>query len=135
MENKLRRKKWLDQLMDTFAEWGAIICTREFWGVVAVGATMAAFMATAFVMLTNFDAMRMRSCFNASNMSAYLMLNTVLFFVFGGLLAVGEMFNYFDNRKRGIPHKSIALFWFVIITVALGTVELVMLKVFCLSGN
>ena len=107
--------------------------TREFWGMVAIGAIVEAFFVAAFVMLTNFDAMRMRSCFHASNMSAYLLLNTLLFFVFGGLLAVGEVFNYFDNKKRGIPHKTISLFWFVIITVSLGTVELVMIKQSCLS--
>jgi len=38
-------------------------------------------------------------------MSAYLMFNTLLFFCFGGMLAMGEVFNYFANKKRGIPHK------------------------------
>jgi hypothetical protein len=120
--------------MGTLEEWGAIMSTREFWAIVAVGATIVAFMVAAFIMLTNFDAMRMRSCFNASNLSAYLMFNTLLFFAFGGLLAVGEVFNYFDNKKRGIPHKSVSIFWFVIVTVALGAVELVMLKMSCLNG-
>ena len=131
----MSQKNLLDRLLETFEEWGAIMSTREFWAIVAIGATIVAFLGAAFVMLTNFNAMRMRSCFNASNMSAYLMLNTVLFFVFGGLLAVGEVFNYFDNNKRGIPHKSTSLFWFLIVTIVLGTVELVLLKTFCLSGS
>lgn len=130
----MRHRNWLDRIMGTLEEWGAIMSTREFWAIVAVGATIVAFMVAAFIMLTNFDAMRMRSCFNASNLSAYLMFNTLLFFAFGGLLAVGEVFNYFDNKKRGLPHKSVSIFWFVIVTVALGAVELVMLKISCLNG-
>ena len=130
----MKKKSLLDQLMEMLAEWGAVMCTREFWAIVAIGALVAAFLVAAFVMLTNFNVMRMRSCFNASNMSAYLMLNALLFFVFGGLMALGEVFNYFDNKKRGIPHKSISLFWFVVITVVLGIAELVLLKVSCLNG-
>ena len=130
----MRHKSWADRIAETLEGWLVLMSTRDFWGVVAVAATVAAFLVAAFVMMTNFDIMRMRNCFNASNMSAYLMLNTVLFFVFGGLLAVGEAFNYFDNRKRGIPHKKISLFWFVIITMTLGTVELMMMKVSCFSG-
>ena len=129
----MAKKNLIDQIKNTLEEWVAIMSTREFWGIVAIGSIVVAFLVAAFVMLTNFDAMRMRSCFHASNMSAYLLLNTLLFFVFGGLLAVGEVINYFDNKKRGIQHKSISLFWFVIITVSLGTLELVMLKESCLS--
>ena len=130
----MRHKSWTNRIVETLEEWLALMSTRDFWGVVAVATTVAAFLVAAFIMMTNFNIMRMRNCFNASNMSAYLMLNTVLFFVFGGLLAVGEAFNYFDNKKRGIPHKKISLFWFVIITMTLGTIELVMMKVSCLNG-
>lgn len=131
----LRHKGWLERMVDslvrTLDEWFAMMCTREFWGIVAVGATVVGFLIAAAMMLINFDAMRMKNCFDASNMSAYLMFNVLLFFVFGGMLALGEVFNYFDNKKRGIPHKSSSLFWFVIVTTALGSIGLVMLKASC----
>ncbi|MEJ1959490.1 MAG: hypothetical protein WDM70_08785 [Nitrosomonadales bacterium] len=131
----MQHKSWLDQLLDPLAdkldEWIAIMCTKEFWGIVAVGTTVTAFVIAAIIMLTNFSIMRMRNCFNASNLNAYLMFNLLLFFVFGGMLALGEAFNFFDNKKRGIPHKRGGMFWFTLITTSLGSVELIMLKVSC----
>jgi len=131
----LRRKNWFDRMMDSIAgtleEWFAMMCTRDFWTIVAVGSTMIGFLIAAGIMLTNFNMMRMKSCFNASNMSAYLMFNILLFFVLGGMMALGEVFNYVDNRKRGIPHKRSSVFWLVIVTTALGSVGLVMLKISC----
>lgn len=131
----MRHKNWLDRIADsivhTLDEWGAMMCTREFWGIVAVGATVVGFLIAAGIMLIDLDIMRMRNCFNASNMSAYLMFNTLMFFVFGGMLALGETFNYFDNKRRGIPHKRSSLLWFIIVTTALGSVGLMMLKSSC----
>jgi len=121
----------VDSVVRTLDEWFAMMCTRDFWGIVAVGATLVGFLAAAMIMLINFDMMHMRTCFNASNISAYLMFNTLLFFVFSGLLALGEVLNYFDNKRRGIPHKRSSLFWFFMITLALGSVGLVMLKISC----
>lgn len=131
----MRRKNWLDRILDSIAhtldEWISIVCTRDFWAVVAVGMTVIGFLLAAIIMMINFDIMRMRSCFNASNLNAYLMFNILLFFVFDGMLAIGEVFNYFDNKRRGIPHTRSALFWFIIITMALGSGGLVMLKISC----
>jgi hypothetical protein len=131
----LRHKSLLERIVDSIArtldEWGAMMRTRDFWGIVAVGSTVVGFLLAAGVMLIDFDAMRMRNCFNASNISAYLMFNTLLFFVFGGMLALGEAFNYFDNKRRGIPHRLGSVFWLVIITTALGSIGLVMLKISC----
>lgn len=124
----------MDPIAHTLEEWGAMMCTRDFWGIVAVGATVSGFLIAALIMMTNFDIMRMRNCFDASNMSAYLMFNTLLFFVFGGMLAIGEVFNYFDNRRRGIPHKRSALFWFVMVTTTLGSIGLVLLKISCVNS-
>jgi hypothetical protein len=131
----LQSNNWLDRTLDSGARkldaLIALMSTRDFWSILAVSSTVGGFLIAAMVMLTNFDIWRMRNCFHASNMSAYLMFNALLFFVFGGMLAMGEVFNYFDNKKRGIPHKRKSLFWFVIITSTLGTVELVMLKISC----
>jgi hypothetical protein len=133
----LRQQSWLDRTLNSVAakvyDLIAIMCTRDFWAVFAVTAMMLGFMATAFYMLTNFSMMRMRNCFYASNMTTYLMFNTFLFFILGGMLALGELFNYLDNRKRGIPHKRGLIFWFLILTSILGTVELFMLKESCLT--
>ena len=131
----MQHKSWLDRILDPLAEslddLIALMRTRAFWAIVSICLTVSAFLVTAFIMLTNFNVMRMRNCFNASNMSTYLMFNTLMFFALGGMLAMGEAFNYFDNKKRGIPHKSAAVFWFVIITSTLGTVELILLKNSC----
>ena len=121
----------VDSFVRTLDEWFAIMSTRDFWAVFAVGATLVGFLVAAMIMLINFDMMRMRNCFNASNISAYLMFNTLLFFVFSGLLALGETLNYFDNRKRGIPHQRSSLFWFFMLTMALGSIGLVLLKLSC----
>lgn len=131
----LRHKSWLDRMTDSIArtldEWVTMMYTRDFWAIVAVGATVAGFLIAAIIMMTNFDMMRMRGCFNASNMNAYLMFNVLMFFVLAGVMALGEVFNYFDNKKRGIPHKSSSLLWLFTITMALGSIGLVMLKVSC----
>ena len=131
----MRHKSWLDRMLDSIAhtldEWFDMMCTRDFWAIVAVGATVVGFLIAAIIMMTNFDMMRMRGCFNASNMSAYLMFNVLMFFVLAGVMAIGEVFNYFDNKKRGIPHKPSSLLWLFTITMALGSIGLVMLKRSC----
>jgi hypothetical protein len=121
----------VNSIARTFDEWVAMMCTREFWGIVTVGTTVIGFLIAAGIMMVNFDVMRMRNCFNASNMSAYVMFNVLLFFVLGGAMALGEAFNYFDNKKRGIPHKLGLVFWLVIVTITLGSIGLVMLKISC----
>jgi hypothetical protein len=73
----------------------------------------------------------MRSCFNASNLNAFLMFNILMLFIFDGFFALGEIFNYFDDKRRGIPHKPRALAAFVIINLALGTVGLILVKISC----
>jgi hypothetical protein len=132
---RLHQDNWLDRTLNSFAlkldDLAALMRTRYFWSVAAVCFTVGSFFVASFIILTNFNVMRMRNCFHASNMSTYLMFNTLLFFVFGGLLAMGEVFNYFDNKKRGVPHKRNAIFWFITITSTLGTLELIMLKISC----
>ena len=131
----LRQRNWLDRLLisisRTIDDWIALMQTREFWSVAAVGATVVGFLIAAMSMLINFDLMRMRNCFDASNFNAYLMFHILLFFVFDGMLAIGEIFNYFDDRRRGIPHKIGTLFWLIIITTALGSAGLIMVRVSC----
>jgi len=131
----LRHKSWLDRLLDSIArtldEWYDMMCTRDFWGILAIGTTVVGFLIAAGIMMIDFNVMRMRNCFNASNMSAYLMFNVLMFFVMGGVMALGEAFNYFDNKKRGIPHKLGSVFWLIIVTTSLGSVGLVMLKISC----
>lgn len=131
----MQKKSWLEQKLysvsNTFEEWAAMMSTTEFWGIVAAGATLIGFLLSGAIMLTNFDMMRMSNCFNASNLSAYLLFNVLLFFVFDGLLALGEIFNYFDNRKNGIPYKRSAMFWLAIVTLALGSIGLIMVKNSC----
>ena len=127
----MQDRSWLEKMADTLSEWGAMMLTREFWGIIAVGVTVVGFLVAAGIMLIDFDGMRMRNCFNASNMSAYLMFNVLMFFALGGVMALGEVFNYFDCKKQGVEHKVGPLFWLVIITTALGSIGLVMLKVSC----
>jgi hypothetical protein len=131
----LQDESWLDRRVSSIARtldaWIALMSTPEFWGIVAVCATVMGFMIAAGIMMINFNVMRMRYCFNASNTSAFVMLNAALFFVLGGVMAIGEAFNYFDNKKRGIPHKIGTVFWLVIVTITLGSVGLVMLKISC----
>lgn len=131
----MRHKNWGDRALDSIArtldEWIAIMSTRDFWAIFVVGSTLVGFLIAAIIMMINFDMMRMKNCFNASNTNAYLMFNILLFFVFDGLLALGEAFNYFDNRKRGIPHQLSSLVWFFSITLALGSAGLIMLKIAC----
>ena len=131
----MRHKSWLDRFLNSIArtldEWYDMMCTLDFWGIVAVAATVLGFLIAAGIMMINFDIMRMKNCFNASNMSAYLMFNILLFFVLGGVIALGEVFNYFDNKRRGVPHKISSVFWLVIITTSLGIIGLVMLKASC----
>lgn len=131
----MRHKSLLDRMVDSFVrtldEWGAMMCTREFWGIVAIGTTVLGFVISALIMLIKFDPMRMRNCFNASNMNAYLMFNVLMFFSLAGVMSLGEAFNYFDNKKRGIPHKLGSIFWLIMVTTTLGSVGLVMLKISC----
>jgi len=131
----LQDNSWLDRILDPLArkldDWIAMMSTRDFWAIVAVGSTLVGFLIAALIILTNFNIMRMRSCFNASNMNAYLMFNALLFFVFAGMMAMGEVFNYFDNKKRGIPHNRKSIIWLVIVTTSMGTAGLVMLKISC----
>ena len=131
----MKRKNWLSLVIGSIAqtlnEWIAIMSTREFWGIVAVGATVVGFLVAAGGILINFDSMRMRSCFGASNWIAFLMFNVLMFFVFAGIAAMGEAFNYFDSRKRGEPHQLGATFALVIATTALGSIGLVILKNSC----
>jgi hypothetical protein len=131
----VRERSWLDRMMNsvgnTLDEWAAMMTTAEFWGVFAIAATVIGFLLAAGLMLTDFDMVRMGNCFNASNLNAYVLFNILLFFVFDGLLAIGEIFNYFDSKKRGVPHKRSPLFWFTVITLGLGSVGLVMVKSSC----
>lgn len=121
----------MDSITETLSDWVDIMSTREFWGIVAVGTTVIGFLFAAGSMMVNFDSMRMRDCFNASDWSAYLMFNILMFFIFAGVMALGEAFNYFDSKKRGEPHKLGSTFSLVIITTALGSIGLVMLKISC----
>lgn len=105
--------------------------TRDFWAIFAIIATTVGFVAAAIFMMTNFNMMRMRNCFNASNLNAYILFNVLMFFSFAGACAIGEAFNYFENKRRRIPHTFTALFWFFIITISLGSAGLVLLKVSC----
>jgi phosphate starvation-inducible membrane PsiE len=130
----VQKRSWLDSVSDTIEEWSAIVATVEFWSIVAVGATFVGFLIAAGAMLTDFSIMRMTNCFNASNLNAYLLFNILLFFVFDGLLAIGEIFNYFESKRNGVPHKRSSLFWFMIITLGLGSAGLVMLKSACLPS-
>ena len=134
-ETKLKRKSWMERtsyaISSTVEDWLAIMSTRDFWAIFAVGATTVGFLVAAIFMMINFDMMRMRSCFNASNLNAYVMFNVLLFFAFAGACALGEAFNYFESRRRGIQHTFTALFWFFIVTVTLGSSGLVLLKVSC----
>lgn len=125
-----KKRSWLDGVSDTLGEWGAILCTRDFWAVFAVVAAILGVLVTGMVMLTNFDMARM-SCRRVSDLNAYLMFNIFLIFVFGGMLTVGELFSYLENRKRGIPHKINFLFWALLVAMGLGVVGLVMLGMFC----
>lgn len=131
----MKQKNWLGRTMDdisqALSEWVAIVTTREFWGLVAVGTTVIGFLMAAGSMMVNFDSMRMRDCFNASDLNAYLMFNILMFFVFAGVMALGEAFNYVDSKRRGEPHKLGSTFSLVIITTALGSIGLVMLKISC----
>ena len=131
----LRHKSWLERTTDSFVrtldEWYALMCTRDFWGIVIVGTAVVGFLIAAIIMMINFNAMRMRDCFHASNMNAYLMFNVLLFFGLAGAMAIGEAFNYFDNKRRGIPHRISSIFWFFSITITLGSIGLVMLKISC----
>jgi hypothetical protein len=121
----------MDDISQALSEWVAIVTTREFWGLVAVGTTVIGFLMAAGSMMVNFDSMRMRDCFNASDLNAYLMFNILMFFVFAGVMALGEAFNYVDSKRRGEPHKLGSTFSLVIITTALGSIGLVMLKISC----
>jgi hypothetical protein len=131
LQQKNLLSRIIDSISETLGEWATIVSTREFWGLLAVGATVVGFLAVAGSMLINFDSMRMRNCFNASDLNAYLMFNILMFFVFAGVMALGEAFNYFDNKKRGEPHKLGSTFSLIIITTALGSIGLVMLKISC----
>lgn len=121
----------LTSISRTVDSWIAIMSTGDFWAIFAVGATAIGFLLAAGIMMTNFDMLRMRSCFNASNLNSYLMFNILMFFALGGALALGEVFNYFDDKRRNIPHKRGSLFWLLIITVSLGSGGLIMLKSSC----
>jgi hypothetical protein len=116
---------------NTLDEWGTMMTTAEFWAVFAIAATVVGFLLAAGLMLTDFDLVRMGNCFNANNLNAYVLFNILLFFVFDGLLAIGEIFNYFDSKKRGVPHKRSQLFWFTVITLGLGSVGLILVKNSC----
>lgn len=131
----MNQKSWLSRMMESIAEtleeWGTIMSTKEFWSIVAVAATVVGFLVVAGGMLINFDSMRMRSCFGASNWNAFLMFNILMFFIFAGIASLGEAFNYFDSKKRGRPHKPGSTFTLIIVTTALGSVGLVILKHAC----
>ena len=131
----MRHKSWLDRILDAMArtldEALAMMCTRDFWAILAVCLTIIGFLIAAIIMMINFDMMRMRNCFSASNTNAFIMFIILIFFVFGGLVAMGEAFNYFDNKKRGIPHKIGSLVWLFSLTMTLGSAGLVMLKISC----
>ena len=131
----MKPKSWLDRMIDSiaqvFQDWGAVMATREFWAILAVTTIMIGFLIVAGSMLVNFNSMRMRNCFGASNWTAFLMFNVLAVFVFAGIAALGEAFNYFDSRKRGIPYKLSSTFSLLIAMVALGSVGLVILKNAC----
>ena len=131
----MKQKNWLERALsdisEALSEWVAIMSTREFWAILAVASTVIGFLVVAGSMMINFDSMRMRSCFNASDLNAYLMFNILMFFVFAGVMSLGEAFNYFDNKRRGEPHKLGSTFSLIIVTTALGSIGLVMLKISC----
>lgn len=105
--------------------------TRNFWGLVAIGAIVPGYLTAVIVMLTDPGTLLMRDCDKASNMSAYLIFNSHLFFCLSGMIALGEGLHFFENTGRGIPHKSGFLLWTVVIALALGSIELMMLKLSC----
>ncbi|MDX8398904.1 MAG: hypothetical protein R8K20_01495 [Gallionellaceae bacterium] len=131
----MKQKNWLDRMMNSiaqlFQDWGAVMATREFWAILAVTAIMIGFLIVAGSMLVNFNSMRMRNCFGASNWAAFLMFNILAVFVFAGIAALGEAFNYFDSRKRGIAYKLSSTFSLLIGMVALGSIGLLVLKSAC----
>ncbi len=107
-----------------------LITSREFWVLTGIGLALLGILVTGMVMLTNFDMARM-SCGRLGDLPAYLMFNLFIIFVFGGLVAMGEGFTYFDNKKRGFPVKKGWLMTFLGVALLLGIAGLVMLKVYC----
>jgi len=107
-----------------------LITSREFWVLTGIGVALLGIIVVGMVMLTNFEMARM-SCGKLGDLPAYLMFNTFIIFVFGGLVAMGEGFSYFDNKKRGFPVKKGWLMTFLGTALLLGIVGLVMLKIYC----
>ncbi|MBI3903748.1 MAG: hypothetical protein HY306_12540 [Nitrosomonadales bacterium] len=127
--------KKLDRMLDSMARsinrTFALICTPYFWGVTAIIFSVTGFLVAGVATLTDFDLMRMRYCFDASDVHSFQMFMCLLFFVFCGLMAIGESFNLFDNIKHGIPHKYTTLFGLLFACGVLGIIGLKMVKLYC----
>ena len=121
------RKKSFDESVNEIWE---LISSRDFWMLTGIGLSLLGVLVTGMVMLTNFDMGRM-SCGQLENLPAYLMLNTTIIFVFGSLVALGEGFSYFENKKRGFHPSKNHLLLFLGAALLLGIAGLVMLKVYC----
>lgn len=105
--------------------------TKQFWGITAIATMVPGFLIAAIIIMTDPHTMLMKDCHKASNLNAFLIFNTLLFFFFSGVTALGEIFHFFENKGRGIPHKSSFLFRAITITVTLGSIDLMMLKLNC----
>lgn len=107
-----------------------LLTSRDFWVLTGIGLALLGILVGGIVMLINFDVGRM-SCNTMGDLPAYLMFNTLIIFVFGGLVAMGEGFTYFDNKKRGFPVKKGWLMTFLGVALVIGVFGLVMLKIYC----
>lgn len=107
------------------------IHAKKFLGATSIATIVLGFLIAAIIIMTDPHTMLMKDCHNASNLNAFLIFNTLLFFFFSGVTALGEVFHFFENKGRGIPHKSGFLFWAITITITLGSIDLMMLKLSC----
>ena len=107
------------------------IHTKKFWCITAIAAIVLGFLVAAIILMTDPHTMLMKECNKANNLSAFLIFNTLLFFFFSGVMALGEGLHLFESKGRGIPHKSGFLLWAVASTITLGSIDLMMLKHSC----
>ncbi|MFA7242859.1 MAG: hypothetical protein WC091_22365 [Sulfuricellaceae bacterium] len=115
---------------DSINEIWELLCSRDFWMLTGIGLTLFGILVAGMIMLTNFDMARM-SCGKMEDMPAFLLINIFIIFVFGGLVAMGEGFTYFDEKKLGFRPRKSYLLTFLGAALLLGIVGLVMLKVYC----
>lgn len=104
---------------------------QKFWGMIAIGATVLGFMAASVIMMLDTSTMLFRECSKASNTSAFLMSIFFFSFLLAGIMALGEGFRFFENKRGGISNKSGLLLWTVATTIILGSIALTMLKFTC----